>query len=147
MKKIDEILAKYSARSELIDILEEIQGTFGYISEENMRQIEQKLKIPLVHISGAVTFYSAFKLKPSGKHTIKICTGTSCHVKNSHVLHSYLEEKLKVKDGETTKDGLFTLESVNCIGACAYSPAMMIDDEVYGKLTKEKIDEILGKFK
>ena len=147
MEKIDEILAKYSDRSELIDILEDIQGVFGFLSESNMRRVEQKLGIPLVDIYGVATFYSEFKLKPSGKHTIKICTGTTCHVKDSSQLHSYLEEKLNIRNGETTKDGLFTLECVNCIGACAYAPAMMVDKEVFGQLTKEKIDEVLKKFR
>jgi len=147
VEKIDEILAKYSDRSELIDILEDIQGVFGFLSESNMRRVEQKLGIPLVDIYGVATFYSEFKLKPSGKHTIKICTGTTCHVKDSSQLHSYLEEKLNIRNGETTKDGLFTLECVNCIGACAYAPAMMVDKEVFGQLTKEKIDEVLKKFR
>ncbi|MFH1126126.1 MAG: NADH-quinone oxidoreductase subunit NuoE [Candidatus Altiarchaeota archaeon] len=147
MEKIDEILAKYSNRSELIEVLEEIQEAFGHVSEEHMKAVEQKLKIPLVDICGVTTFYSVLKLKPSGKHTIRICTGTPCHVKNSDVLHAYLEEKLKVREGETTSDGLFTLERVNCIGACAYAPLMVIDDEVFGELTKEKIDKILEKFK
>ncbi|MBM3309221.1 MAG: NADH-quinone oxidoreductase subunit NuoE, partial [Candidatus Altiarchaeales archaeon] len=145
--KIDVILAKYSDRSELIDLLEEIQEAFGFVSEENMRRVEQKLKIPLVDIYGVATFYSEFKLKPSGRHIIKICTGTTCHVKNSSFLHAYLEEKLNVRDNETTKDGLFTLECVNCIGACAYAPAMMVDKEVYGNLTKEKIDEVLKRYR
>ena len=147
MNSIDGILARYSDQSELIDILEEIQETFGYLSEENMRRVEQKLKIPLVDICAAATFYSAFKLKPSGRHSIRICSGTTCHVRESSILHAYLEEKLKIKDGETTHDGRFTLERVNCIGACAYAPAMMVDEEVFGKLTKKKIDEVLEQFK
>lgn len=147
MEKIDEILSKYSDRSELIDVLEEIQETFGYLSEEHMRKVEQTLKIPLVDVYGVATFYATFKLKPSGRHVIKICTGTTCHVKQSDVFHSYLEEKLDVGGGETTKDGRFTLEPVNCIGACAYAPAMMVDGEVFGELTKEKIDKILENFK
>lgn len=147
MERIEEILAKYSDRSELIDVLEEIQEAFGFISEEHMRLIEQRLKIPLVDVCGVATFYAAFKLKSSGRHVIKLCSGTSCHVKKSDVLHAYMEEKLKVKDSETTEDGRFTLESVNCIGACARAPAMMIDDEVFGELTKEKIDRILENFK
>lgn len=147
MGKIDGILAKYSDRSELIDVLEEVQEAFGFISEEHMRLIEQRLKIPLVDICGVATFYAAFKLKPSGRHVIMVCSGTSCHVKQSDVLHSYIEERLKVKDGETTEDGRFTLESVNCIGACARAPAMMIDGEVFGELTKEKIDGILEQFR
>ena len=147
MERIDEILAKYKDRSELIDILEEVQEAFGYVSEDNMRRIEQSLKIPMVDIYGVATFYAAFRLKPAGRHVIKVCSGTSCHVKGAAALHSYFEEKLGVRDGETTKDGRFTFERVNCIGACAYAPAMLIDDNVFGELTKEKIDQVLEQFK
>lgn len=147
VEKIEEILARYSDRSELIDVLEEVQESFGFVSEAHMRLIEQRLKIPLVDICGVATFYAAFKLKPSGRHVIMVCSGTSCHVKHSDLLHSHLEECLKIKDGETTEDGRFTLESVNCIGACARAPAMMVDGEVFGELTKEKIDRILEGFK
>jgi len=127
-------------------MLEDIQAEYGYISEENMRKVEQDLKIPLVDIYGVVTFYSAFKLKPSGKHTIKVCTGTACHVKKSDSLKEHLMKALSVKEGETTSDGKFTLELVNCIGACAKSPAMMIDEKVYGELTAKKIDSILKEY-
>ncbi|MDD5112130.1 MAG: NADH-quinone oxidoreductase subunit NuoE [Candidatus Altiarchaeota archaeon] len=147
MEKIDEILSRYSDRSELIDILEDIQEAFGYLSEENMKKVEQTIKIPLVEIYGVATFYTSFKLKPSGRHVIKICSGTSCHVKDADTLHSHLEEKLGIRNGETTGDGRYTLEQVNCIGACALAPAMMIDHEVFGQLTKEKIDSIIEQFK
>jgi NADH-quinone oxidoreductase subunit E len=145
--KIEEILAKYSRKSDLIDVLEDIQEEFGYVSEDHMRKIEQTLRIPLVDITGVVTFYSAFKLRPSGRNIIQICRGTACHVKKSGVLLEYLEEKLGVKPSETTKDGRFTLECVNCIGACAKAPAMMIGGKVFGELTKEKIEKILLEFK
>jgi NADH-quinone oxidoreductase subunit E len=147
VERIDEILSKYKDRSELIDILEEVQEAFGYVSEDNMRIIEQSLKIPMVDIYGVATFYAAFRLKPAGRHVIKICSGTSCHVKGADALHGFLEEKLGVRDGETTKDGRFTFERVNCIGACAYAPSMLIDDNVFGELTKEKIEQVLEQFK
>ncbi len=147
MKTIEGILAKYSGRSDLITVLEEIQEEFGYVSEENMRRVEQALKIPLVDIYGVVTFYAAFKLKPSGKHVIRVCSGTACHVKRSDLIHAYIKETLGLKDNETTEDGVFTLESVNCLGACAYAPTMMVDNEVFGQLTREKVDRVLAKFK
>jgi len=145
-KTIEGILAKYSERSDMIDVLEEIQETFGYVSEENMRKVEQALKIPLVDIYGVVTFYSAFKLKPSGKHVIRVCKGTACHVKKASLIQTTVEELLRIREGETTKDGKFTLEYVNCIGACAKAPNMMIDEEVYGELTKDKVARILKEF-
>jgi NADH-quinone oxidoreductase subunit E len=147
MASVDEILSRYSERSDLIAVLEDIQAAFGFVSEENMRLVEQRLKIPLVDVFGVVTFYAGFKMKPSGRHLIKVCSGTACHVKRSDLIHAYLEEKLGIRDKETTKDGLFTLESVNCLGACAYAPTMMIDDEVFGQLTREKADKVLEGFK
>ena len=147
MVSIGDILSRYSDRSDLIAALEDVQDAFGYVSEDHMRAIEQTMKIPLVDIYGVVTFYSAFKLKASGKHLIKVCSGTACHVKRSDLIHDYLEEKLSIKDKETTPDGKFTLESVNCLGACAYAPTMMIDEEVFGQLTREKVDKILEDYK
>jgi NADH-quinone oxidoreductase E subunit len=147
MASMDEILSRYSNRSDLIAVLEDVQDAFGYVSEENMRAIEQAMKIPLVDIYGVVTFYTAFNLKPSGRHVIKVCSGTACHVKRSDLIHDYIEEKLGIRDKQTTADGRFTLESVNCLGACAYAPTMMIDDEVFGQLSREKVDQVLERFK
>jgi NADH-quinone oxidoreductase subunit E len=146
MPGIEDILSKYSGRDDLIEVLSDVQDQFGFISEDNMRRIQEALKIPLVEIYGVVTFYSGFKLKPSGKHIIRVCTGTACHVKRGDIIHSYLRDKLGVSDGETTRDGKFTLEAVNCLGACAYAPALMIDDEVFGNLTRDKVDEVLGRY-
>jgi NADH-quinone oxidoreductase subunit E len=143
---IDQVLSRYSGRSDLIAALEDIQETFGHVSEDHMRAVEQALRIPLVEVYGVATFYAGFKLKPSGRHIIRVCSGTACHVKRSDIIHSYIGEALGVKDGETTQDGRFTLESVNCIGACAYAPSMMVDGEVFGQLTREKVDKVLEKY-
>ena len=147
MKNIDEILGKHKSGSELIDILSEIQEEYGYLSEENMRRIEQNLGIPLVDIYGVATFYSSFKFRPSGKHIIRVCKGTACHVKKADMIEGSIEEMLNVRNKETTEDGLFTLECVNCIGACAKAPNIMIDDTVYGELTKEKLEKIISEYK
>lgn len=141
------ILSKYTKPEELIDALEDVQDRFGYVSEKNMQAISQKLGVPLVKIVGVVTFYSAFKQKIPGKHVLRICSGTACHVKGSAALKDHLKRKLGVTEGETTKDGVFTLESVNCIGACAKAPSMMIGEKVYGELTREKIDKIISEYK
>lgn len=146
MKTIDEILSKYHGRSQLIDILEEVQDNFGYISEECMHSIEQTLGIPLVDIYGVATFYAAFRLHPPGRHTIKICTGTACHVKGANQVKKWVTEILEIESGETTKDGKFSVECVNCIGACAKAPSMMVDDQVFGELTRAKIENILMEF-
>jgi NADH-quinone oxidoreductase subunit E len=146
MKTIDEMIAKHLDQSDLIDLLSEIQEEYGYLSAENMRYIEQKIGIPLVEIYGVATFYASFRLKPVGKHIIRVCKGTACHVKKADMIESVIDDVLGIQDKETTEDGLFTMERVNCIGACAKAPNMMIDDAVYGELTKEKVEKILKEF-
>lgn len=147
MKTIEEILSRYRDRSDLIDILEDIQDNFGYLSEENMRETEQKLEIPLVEIYGAATFYAAFKFRPPGRHLLKVCKGTACHVKKADAIQTCIEELLNVRAGETTEDRMFTLECVRCIGACAKAPNIMIDDMVFGDLTIEKVGKIIKEFR
>ena len=146
-KTVDSILSNYSGPDDVIDALEDVQEAFGFISEEHMRLIQQKLGVPLVDIVGVVTFYSAFKLSSPGRHVIRLCNGTACHVKGGADLRAHLTERLKVEPGETSRDGRFTLESVNCIGACAKAPSMMVDARVFGDLSVEKIDKIIGSFK
>lgn len=146
-KSVDSILAGYSDSSKVIDALEDVQAEIGYITDDHMRKIEAKLGVPLVDVLGVVTFYSAFKLKPPGKHSVKLCSGTACHVKGAAELREHLIVRLGVKPGETTSDGLFTLETVNCIGACAKAPSMMVDNKVYGDLTEKKINSILGDYR
>jgi NADH-quinone oxidoreductase E subunit len=143
MREISELLGKYSDKEELIPALQEIQKEYGYLSEENLILLSKKINVPLAHISGVATFYNWFKLKPVGKYHIAICRGTACHVNNSEQLLKFLEKKLKINAGELTDDKIFSLECVNCIGACAKAPAMMINDEVFGELTEKKIDNIL----
>ena len=144
---IRDILSRYSGPDELIDALEDVQDRFGYVSEKNIHAISQGLGVPLVDVVGVVTFYSAFKQKIPGKHVLRICSGTACHVKGSAALKEHLVRKLGVGEGETTKDGVFTVESVNCIGACAKAPSMMIDEKVFGELTIKKIDKIISEYK
>ncbi|MBD3261233.1 MAG: NADH-quinone oxidoreductase subunit NuoE [Candidatus Altiarchaeales archaeon] len=146
MKSVEEVLSGYFGRGDLIAALEAIQKEFGYLSSDHMRVVEQKLGVPLVDIHGVATFYSAFRLTPAGRHKIKLCMGTACHVKGSNTLKTYLEEKLKIKEGQVTEDGRFSLEYVNCIGACAKAPAMMIDGQVFGQLNQKKIEEVLEGF-
>jgi NADH-quinone oxidoreductase E subunit len=143
MRNISEILKKYSDKKELMQALQEVQKEFGYLSEENLILLSKKIDVPLSHISGVATFYNWFKLKPVGKYHVAICRGTACHVNNSEQLLHYLEKKLRINSGELTEDKLFSLECVNCIGACAKAPAMMINDAVYGELSEKKIDQIL----
>jgi iron-hydrogenase subunit gamma len=137
----------FSTKKNVISLLQDIQSKKGFVPEEEIVKICKELDIPATDVYGVLTFYSQFKLTPPGKYKISICRGTACHVKNSDVLQKYLEEALNIKAGETTKDTKFSLECVNCIGACARAPAMMINGTVYGELTKDKIKQILSEFK
>jgi len=147
MSDIIKVIEKYSSREDLIPALQAIQKEFGYLSEENLEILSKKIKTPLTTISGVTTFYNQFKLKPIGRYHISVCRGTACHVHNSAELLKYIEKKLRIKAGELTEDGKFSLEPVNCIGACAKAPAMMINDVVYGELDEKKISNILDSLK
>lgn len=146
-KDIHRTLQNYSSRKDMIAALQDIQNTFGYISEENAETLSRKINTPLVEISGVATFYNMFRLKPIGKHHISMCRGTACHVQGSESLLSFVEKTLKIKTGELTPDGLFSIEAVNCIGACAKAPAMMINEKVYGQLDEKKIKHIIDDIK
>jgi NADH-quinone oxidoreductase E subunit len=147
MRELSEILKKYSEKEDLMPAMQEVQKEFGYLSEENLILLSKKINVPLAQISGVATFYNWFKLKPIGKYHISICRGTACHVNGSEQLLGFLEKKLKIKAGELTDDKIFSLECVNCIGACAKAPTMMINDEVFGELTEKKIDRIIEEFR
>jgi bidirectional [NiFe] hydrogenase diaphorase subunit len=123
----------------LIQVLHAAQQMFGYLSADVLRYIAGALKLPVSHVYGVVTFYNFFTLVPRGKHQIMVCRGTGCHVRGSESIITALERELGVKEGETTRDGLFSLTTARCIGACALAPAMSIGDDVHGKLTADKV--------
>ncbi len=130
-------------KENLMNLLLQIQEKYNYLPKEKLIELSKSKNIPGVDIYGIATFYAQFKLEKPGKYKISICRGTACHVKNSGSIIEYLEEYLNLKIGQTSEDGKFTLETVNCIGACAKAPAMMINGEVYGELTKEKVKKII----
>ena len=127
----------------LIPVLQRSQEAFGYLSPETLRGISKELNIPLSDLYGVVTFYSQFRLKPSGKYIIKVCHGTACHVGGSESISEALENELKVMPGDTTSDGKFTLEQVACLGCCSLAPCIMINNETYGRLTPDKARQIV----
>ena len=131
----------------LIQLLQEIQEKQGYVSEEAIIKLSKEMGIPTINLYGVLTFYSQFKLKQPGKHHVCVCRGTACHVKKSDEILKALEEQLKIKHGETTKDKEFSLEAVNCIGACARAPAIMINKKVYGELDKDKSRKLIQKIR
>lgn len=145
--KMQEILQKYNKdKSNLIQILNEVQVYYGYIPEKSQLAISEYLSIPMAEIYGVVTFYSRFTLKPKGKYHIAVCLGTACFVKGSEKILDRAKERLGIDVGETTKDGKFSLEATRCVGACGLAPVFTVNNEVYGKATVKMIDEILDKY-
>jgi len=144
-----DILEKYSelGRDSLIPILQEIQDNAGWLSENALIQVGNKLNLPVSKIYGVATFYNQFRFLPKGKNHIQICRGTACHVLGSSNIQKELEKILKIKTDETTKDGMFSLEVVACIGACGLAPVLSINGKFYAKVTSKSIKEIIESYK
>ncbi|HPZ07007.1 MAG TPA: NADH-quinone oxidoreductase subunit NuoE [Candidatus Eremiobacteraeota bacterium] len=131
----------------LIPLLQSAQNTYGYIPESAINYISKIVKIPPADIYGVITFYSQFRLKPMGKYVIKICNGTACHVNNAKSINQSIQEELGITYDETSEDGMFTYQSVACLGCCSLSPVIMINNETYGRLTPQKVKKILKEYK
>lgn len=131
----------------LMPVLQEAQAIYGYLPIEVQTMISDGLGISLSEVYGVATFYTQFSLTPKGKHRISLCLGTACYVKGADKILAALEKKLGVKCGECTADGLFSLDSCRCVGACGLAPVMMIDDDVYGKLNVDMLDDILQPYR
>ena len=147
-KKKDEFLEKVFSeykpiKDNLIQILNEVQEHYGYIPTDTQKEISEFLSIPMAEIYGVITFYSRFSLKPKGKYNISVCLGTACFVKGSQKIMDRLLERLKINPGETTQDGLFSIEETRCVGACGLAPVFTVNGEVYGKATVQKLDQVL----
>ena len=124
---------------QLIEVLQDIQEAHGYISEEAMRTVAAQLGVPLIEVYRVASFYNAFALSPRGRHVITICLGTACHVRGAARMLDEVAGQLAIEPGETTEDGLFTIERVNCLGACALGPVVVVDDVYYDKMTPGKL--------
>jgi len=135
-----------SPDSNLIGILQSVQERFGYLPPSALREISSRIGIPLARVHGVVSFYAQFYTEPRGKHTVRCCRGTACHVRGAERLLGSLERILGVSEGETTPDMLFYLETVACLGTCFLAPAMMIDDQYFGKLTPQRAERILRSY-
>lgn len=146
---MNNLLEKFpqKTRSDLIPILQEVQNKKGFISESDIIEISEYLNIPTSKIFGVATFYNQFRLNAPGKYTIKVCTGTACHVKGSSKLLQAIEAELKIKPGQTTKDGLFSYETVYCLGACSIAPVIEINGEFHGGVTQKDIPKILDEYR
>jgi len=134
-------------RAPLISVLQDINLEYRHLPPESLKYISQHLNMPLSRVYHVATFYTAFSLVPRGEHTIKVCLGTSCHIKGAQRLLDALEERLEIKAGETTKDLKFTLETVNCLGACALSPLVVVDSKYHGNLTRKKLEQVLDAYR
>jgi NADH-quinone oxidoreductase subunit E len=144
ISEINEIINKEAlSDGSLIAALEEIQERFRYLPPEALILASERLGVPLSQTYAVATFYNAFSLKPKGKHCLHVCMGTACHVRGSPQVLDRLESKLAVKAGETTRDHLFTLETVNCLGACALGPIIVTDGEYSGQMNSQKVDQLL----
>ena len=148
MSEVNEILQQFTQdKQNLITILNEVQEKYGYIPEIAQTQIAEYLKIPLAEVYGVITFYSRFSLNPKGKYNISVCLGTACFVKGSKEILERAKQKLGIEEGETTPDGMFSLDETRCVGACGLAPVFTVNNEVYGKATVKKLDEVLDEIK
>ncbi len=146
-EKLDEIILKHKdTPGALIPILHEAQNLYGYLPQEVLHHIAKGLNMPEAEVYGVATFYSQFSLTKKGKYRINVCLGTACYVKGAQDILDKFKLRLMIDVGECTDDGLFSLEACRCVGACGLAPVVTINGDVYGRMTPEKVDEILNKY-
>ncbi|UCB45114.1 MAG: NAD(P)H-dependent oxidoreductase subunit E [Spirochaetota bacterium] len=147
MKNLDRIINNFKTnKGSLIGLLQDISDLYGYLPEKVLEEVSSKLNVALSHFYSLATFYTSFRLEPMGKHHCSICVGTACHVRGATMVVESIERELNVKAGETTEDGNFTVETVNCLGACALGPLVVIDDDYHGNLDGRKAIKLLKKY-
>ena len=147
LTKLEKILSKYKGQEGvLISVLQEVQAEFGWVPREAIKGIANALKVSLGRVYGILTFYAQFYLTPRGRNTIRVCRGTACHVRGTDANLRAVERILSIKEGETTSDFKFSLETVACLGTCFLAPVMMVNRNYYGKLTSGKVESILKQY-
>lgn len=147
-QKLNEIIASQrEEKGALIPVLHEVQEYFGYIPYEAQRIISEELNIPIADIYGVITFYSRFTLKPTGKYKVSVCLGTACYVRGSELVLDKVQDLLGMKSGDSSADGMYSIEATRCVGACGLAPVMTVNEDVYGKVTPEEVELILSKYK
>ena len=146
LKKVDAVLEEAAGqRGVLISVLQRVQEKVGYLPEDAMKMIAERLSLSLTDVYGVASFYKHFHFKPRGKNIVKVCMGTACHVRGAKAVLTEMENKLRIKEGDTTKDLSVTLETVGCVGCCALAPVVTINDrDLYGELTPKMVDDIIG---
>jgi NADH:ubiquinone oxidoreductase subunit E len=141
---LEKILAdRRSQPQQLIEVLQDVQDAFGYIPQEAMTTVSKELGVPLIEVSRVANYYKAFSLQPRGKHVITVCMGTACHVRGAPRLLDEMKGQLGIDPGQTTDDGMFTVERVNCLGACALGPVVVLDGKYHGKMTPNKLRKLI----
>jgi len=146
--KVTKIISRYKNKpGAVISILEDIQEAYGYLPKEVLEQVSEKLDTPLSRLFSMATFYSAFSLKPRGKHTLHVCLGTACHVRGGSRILKGFSHQLGIKPGDTTEDRKFTLETVRCIGCCSLAPVVKVNNDTHGYTTADRTQSILAKYK
>jgi NADH-quinone oxidoreductase subunit E len=136
-----------AGKDTLIPVLQKIQETEGYLSEASIREVGERMRIPASKIYGVATFYNQFRFEPLGKYHIQVCRGTACHVLGSATVQEELEKLLRIKPGQTTRDGLFSLEVVACIGACGLAPVICVNGEFHAKMTRQSLKAIIEDYR
>jgi len=145
-ERLSAILSSYEGRKdELIPILQQVQGAYGYLPNQEMRDISQFTRVPESRLYGVATFYAQFRFTPIGRNHVMVCRGTACHVRGAQRILEEIEKHLGIKEGETTPDGEYSLETVACIGACSLSPCVMINRDVQARMTPKKVAQFYGK--
>ena len=148
MPTIDDILKDFSSdRKDLVNILHRVQESFGYLPQDAIQRIARFFRISYSEIYGVLTFYSAFSLTPKGRNVVKVCLGTACHVRGGAQIAEEVGRELSLSPGQTSPDGAFTLESVNCLGCCAIGPVVLIDGDYHGNVTIHRVGTILGRYR
>ena len=148
INRVFQIIQKYPKEKRYtLAILQDIQKEYDYIPRESIDEIANYLEIPITGVYSIATFYKALSLKPKGKYIIKVCNGTACHIRGSDKILDEINSLLKIKPGQTTEDGLFSVEIVNCVGACALAPVVVINDKYFGNMTKDKVKEVLDRYR
>ena len=148
LSQIKSIIEKYNSDESLIlAMLQDVQREYNYLPMEAMEIIADELGVGLAKVASIATFYSSFSLKPRGKHIVTVCMGTACHVRGAPRVLSELERELEVSDGDTTSDGIFTIETVNCVGACALGPLVIVDGNYHGNITTSDVSGLIEEYK
>lgn len=144
-RELDDFIEEINAtESDLILVLHRAQNLFGYLPEEVISHISEKINVPKAKIFGVLSFYSYFTTTPRGKNVVNVCMGTACFVRGAEAILRELESQLRIKNGDTSIDGLFTLDSLRCVGACGLAPVVMVNDKVYGRVTTEDVARIIS---